>query len=45
MMTRKILNFLFNSLHFFDCSNQTSITAVRNKIFWFWKNYFESDAV
>jgi len=43
-MTRTILNFLFKFFHFFDCSNQTSITLVRNKIFWFCKRYFEADA-
>jgi len=31
--------------HFFDCSNQTSITSVRNKIFRYCKKYFVADAV
>jgi len=31
--------------HFFVCSNQMSITSVRNKIFCFCKKYFEADAV
>jgi len=34
MITQQILNFLFN-FSLFDCSNQTSITSVRNKIFLF----------
>jgi len=32
-------------IQFFHCSNQTSITSVRNKIFWYCKKYFEADAV
>jgi len=30
---------------FLKCSNQTSITSVRNKIFLFCEMYFEADAV
>ena len=40
-----ILNILFDYFHFFDCSKQTSISSVRNAIFWFCKKYFEADAV
>ena len=29
--------------HFIDCSNQVSITSVRNKIFWYCKKYFWSN--
>jgi len=29
----------------FDCPNLTSITSIRNKIFWYCKKYFEADAV
>jgi len=32
MMTQTILNFLFD-FSFFHCSNQASITSVKNKIF------------
>jgi len=32
-MTRKMLNFLFVFYSLFDCSNQMSLTSVRNKIF------------
>jgi len=32
-------------VHFIDCSNQTSITLVRKKIFLFYKKYYEADAV
>jgi len=45
MMTQKILNFLFDFVTFFDCSYDTSVTSVRNKISWYCKNYFEADAV
>jgi len=31
--------------HIFDCSNQMSITSVRNKIFWYCKQCFEANAV
>jgi len=31
--------------HFFDCSNQMSVTSVRNKIPWYCKKYLEADAV
>jgi len=41
----KNLNFLFVFIHFIDCSNQMSITSVSNKIFWYCKKYFETDAV
>jgi len=44
MMTQKALHFLF-IFSIFDRSNQTSITSVTNKIFWYCKNYFEADAV
>jgi len=40
-----ILNILFDYFHCFDCSKQTSISSVRNAIFWFCKKYFEADAV
>src|SRR6218665_2333549 len=37
---------LFNQfLHFLKCSNQTSITSVRSKIFSFCKKYFEANPV
>ena len=32
-------------IHFFDCSNQMSITSLRNNIFLFCKMYFEADVV
>ena len=40
-MTRQILNFLIDLFNFFNCFNHTSITSVRNKIFWFFKNYLK----
>jgi len=39
------LKLFIQFFHFFDCSNQTTITSVRNKIFSFCKKYFEADAV
>jgi len=33
----KSLKLFIRFFHFFDCSNQMSITSVRNKIFWFCK--------
>jgi len=41
----KNLKLFIRYFHYFDCSNQTSITLVRNKIFWLRKKYFEADAV
>jgi len=41
----KTLKLYIQFFHCFDYSNQTSITSVRNKIFWFCKKYFEADAV
>jgi len=40
-----ILNILFDFFTFLIVLNQTSITSVRNEIFWFCKKYFEADAV
>jgi len=31
--------------HVFDCSNQMSITSVRNQIFWYCKKYFEAKCI
>ena len=41
----KNLEFFIHFFHFFDCSNQMSITSVRNKISLFCKTYFEADVV
>jgi len=41
----KNLKFFIRFFHFFHCSNQTSITSVRNKIFSFCKMYFEADVL
>jgi len=41
----KNLKLFIRFFHFFDCSNQSGITSVRNKIFSFCKKYFEADAV
>jgi len=43
--TRRLSGIIYDFSHFFDCSNQTSITSVRNEIFWFCKKYLEPDAV
>jgi len=42
--TKNLTRFI-RFLPFFGCSNQTSITSVISKIFWFCKRYFEADAV
>jgi len=40
------LKLFIRFFHFFDCSNQTSITSViMSNIFSFCKKYFEADAV
>jgi len=41
----KIIKLFILFFLFFECSNQKSITSVRNKIFWSCKKYFEANAV
>ena len=41
----KTLKLFIRFILLFDCSYQTSITSVSNKIFLFCKKYFSADAV